>query len=115
MVGSFLDGEEITSSSSTASDEIVDDNATAGTGTDLTISSSESFNFENAKQVFMDDADSGQDFTADLKLENTFSLSGTVSITSTSDAVTGFGTLFTSELQVGDQITIPQAGAQVQT
>ena len=111
VVGSFLDGEEITSSSSTASDEIVDDNATAGTGTDLTISSSESFNFENAKQVFMNDADANQDFTADLKLENTFSLSGTVSITSTSDAVTGFGTLFTSELQVGDQITIPGAGA----
>ena len=68
--GSFNTGtsEKITSSSCTATDEIVDDNATAGTGTDLSVSSVVSHSFDKVKQVFMDDPDSGEDFSADTDL-----------------------------------------------
>ena len=101
--GSFNTGtsEKIISSSCTASDEIVDDNATAGNGTDLNVTTVVSHSFDKVKQVFMDDPDSGEDFTADTDLNAEFSLSGTVSTTS-GTTVTGFGTKFLTEVRAGD-------------
>ena len=46
---------------------------------DLTISAVVTNTFDKVKQVFMDDPDANQDFTADTNLGDTFSLSGTVS------------------------------------
>jgi len=60
--GAFQNGEKITASDSTESDKIVEDS----TNTDVTISIVTNFKFEEAKAMFMDDADGGQDFTADI-------------------------------------------------
>jgi len=113
--GSFNTGtsEKITSSSCTATDEIVDDNATAGTGTDLSVSAVVSHSYDRVKQVFMDDPDSGEDFSADTDLNAEFSLSGTVSTAGSGVAVTGFGTKFLTELRAGDVINIAGVGDRI--
>ena len=68
-------GEKLLSTSSAESDEILENSS----NTDLTISAIVVNAFDKVKQVFMDDADSGQDFSADTVLDTSFSLSGTVS------------------------------------
>jgi len=100
VVGTFSAGETLICTSSTEADELLQDSGS----TDLTISSIDTFAFENAKQVFMDDPDAGQDFTADLKLESEFSLNGFASIDAGDlDAVIGSGSAFSSELRVCSQ------------
>ena len=104
VVGTFTVGENIVSTSSTEADELLQDSGS----TDLTVSSVDAFAFENAKQVFMNDPDAGQDFTADLKLENTSTLEGLVTIDGADkDAVIGSNTSFSSQLRVGDIIQVP--------
>ena len=111
VVGTFTVGEEIKSTGSTASDEVVDDNATAGSGTDLTISAVTPQDFSSVKQVYMEDPDTGDaDFSADVVLSNTINLAGLVSYTS-STTVNGFQTDFTTELKVGDIISLPTGAA----
>ena len=61
-VGTFRVGEKITASDSAETGAIVENSG----NTDLTILGVETFSFNNFRQVFMDDADSGQDFTADF-------------------------------------------------
>ena len=75
VVGSFNTGEKVTSSSSTETDEILENSS----NDDLEISAVVTNTFDKVKQVFMDDPDANQDFTADTNLGDTFSLSGTVS------------------------------------
>ena len=58
VVGSFNTGEKLISTSSTETDEILENSSNA----DLTISAVVTNTFDKVKQVFMDDADSGQDF-----------------------------------------------------
>ena len=58
-------GEKITTSDSAETDDVVEDSSNA----DLTISKVEARSFGDVKQVFMEDADSGQDFTADIVTE----------------------------------------------
>ena len=112
--GSFNTGvEKIISSSCTASDEIVDDNATAGNGTDLNVTAVVSHSYDKVKQVFMDDPDSGEDFTADTDLNHEFSLSGTVSTSGSGTTVTGFGTKFLTEVRSGDVINIAGIGDRI--
>ena len=65
VVGTFQVGEKITASDSAETDAIVENSG----NTDLTILGVETFSFNNFRQVFMDDADSGQDFTADFITE----------------------------------------------
>ena len=62
VTGTFQVGEKITVSDSTESDKIVENSD----NTDLTIESLDKFKFTDVKQFFMDDDDSGQDFTADI-------------------------------------------------
>jgi len=63
--GTFQAGEKITSSASTETGSIVENSG----NTDLTILTINTFSFSNFRQVFMEDADSGQDFTADFVTE----------------------------------------------
>ena len=59
--------KKITPSDSSESDSIVENSS----NTDLTISSVVTHKFNETRSVFMDDDDSGQDFTADIVLERT--------------------------------------------
>ena len=65
VAGTFEEGEKITTSDSAETDDVVEDSSNA----DLTISKIEARSFGDVKQVFMEDADSGQDFTADIVTE----------------------------------------------
>ena len=60
--GAFQVGEKIIASDSAETGKLVEDS----TNTDVTISEVTSFKFEEAKAMFMDDADSGEDFSADI-------------------------------------------------
>ena len=64
VVGTFRLDEKITVSDSSETDDIVED----GGNTDLTISKIKRNTFADFKSVFMDDDDTGQDFTADFVL-----------------------------------------------
>ena len=109
VVGSFNTGEKLISTSSTETDEIIENSSNA----DLTISSVVTNTFDKVKQVFMDDPDTNQDFTADTNLGDTFSLSGTVSTAGSGTTVSGFGTRFVTELRVGDVINIAGVGDRI--
>ena len=108
-VGTFQTGEKILSTSSAETDQIVENSSNA----DITISAVTGRDFSEVKQVFMDDPQSGQDFTANLKLSNQLKLSGVVTTTSGDPTVTGFGTSFTTELKAGDHINIDGVGEKI--
>ena len=103
VTGTFTNGEKVKSTSSAETDEIVEDSG----NTDLTIASSQLFDFSMVHSMFMNDPDAGEDFTCDTVQESTFTLTGTVSTEPNNKTLTGFGTLFTTELRVGDAIEIP--------
>jgi hypothetical protein len=65
VVGTFQVGEKITASDSAETGAIVENSG----NTDLTITGAETFSVNNFRQVFMDDNDSGQDFTANFVTE----------------------------------------------
>ena len=65
VVGTFSSGEKLTASDSAETGLIIENAANA----DLTVSSTVTHTFADTRQIFMDDADSGQDFTADCVLE----------------------------------------------
>ena len=65
VVGTFQVGEKITASDSAETGAIVENSG----NTDLTVASFVTYSFNNFRQVFMDDDDSGQDFTADFVTE----------------------------------------------
>jgi len=65
VVGTFSSGEKLTASDSAETGLIIENAANA----DLTISSIISHTFADVRQIFMNDADAGQDFTADCVLE----------------------------------------------
>ena len=65
VAGTFESGEKITTSDSAETDDVVEDSDNA----DLTISKVEVRSFGDVKQAFMEDADAGQDFTADIVTE----------------------------------------------
>ena len=103
VTGTFTSGEKIKSTSSTETDEIIENSSNV----DLTISSSQLFDFSMVHSMFMNDPDAGEDFTCDTIQENTLTLTGTVSTEPSNKLLTGFGTLFLTELRVGDVIEIP--------
>ena len=65
IVGTFRNGETITASDSAETGGIVENSG----NTDLTILDTSTKNFGNFRQVYMADADSGHDFTADFVTE----------------------------------------------
>ena len=109
VVGSFNTGEKISTTSSAETDEILENSSNA----DLTINTIIINTFDKVKQVFMDDPDSGQDFSADTVLGTSFSLSGTVSTAGSGTTVSGFGTKFVTELRAGDVINIAGVGDRI--
>ena len=64
VAGNFQTGEKIKVSDGAEADLIVEDSG----NTDLTISSIKVNSFSNVRQFFMDDPDTGQDFSADVAL-----------------------------------------------
>ncbi len=79
VIGTFSSGEKIIASDSAETGLIIENAANA----DLTVSDIVTHSFADARQIFMDDSDSGQDFTADLVLETTAGLSGKVVLNGT--------------------------------
>jgi len=83
--GTFTVGEKITASDSAETDSIVENSSNA----DLTIASIVTHQFNETRSVFMDDDDSGQDFTADIVLERTSTgTDGQIVIDGTDDSST---------------------------
>jgi len=63
--GEFSSGEKLIASDSEETSSIIENSG----NTDLTVSSLVTHTFADVRQIFMDDADGGQDFTADCVLE----------------------------------------------
>ena len=103
VTGTFTNGEKIKSTSSVETDEIIENSSNV----DLTIASSQVFDFSMVHSMFMNDPDADEDFTCDTIQENNFTLTGTVSTEPSNKLLTGFGTLFLTELRVGDVIEVP--------
>ena len=80
----------------------------------MTISSVATYTFADVKQLYMQDlgATSGQDFTADIDLTATKTLSGTYRTEATgTDNLIGVSGYNTAEVKVGDIVTIPTGTA----
>ena len=109
VVGNFEVGEKLKSTSSTETDEILENSSNV----DLTISAISSYDLSTAKQVYMNDPDGGDpDFTADIVLGASVNLTGLITYTgSSSTTINGFQTDFTTELQVGDIVAFPSGSA----
>ena len=112
VVGTFQTNDSLLSSSSDEADGLV---KTSGNATLTLAGGVNQRTFDEVKQVFMDDGSgaSDEDFTADLVLNTSKSLSGTVSTASGNTTVTGFGTSFQTELRAGDLINISGVGDKV--
>ena len=108
VVGSFLTTDNLISTSSNESDGLVKDTS----NNTLTVSSIVPKTFDQVKQVRMDDpTNADEDFTADISLNTILTLDGSVSMNGSNANVTGFGTSFSSDLKVGDFVTVVGAGA----
>ena len=95
--GEFITGEAFTSSVTT--------NTVAGTILATTNNAVNRKNFgRDVKQIFMDTS-TGLDYTADINLTESKTLGGSIDVTTT--AVTGFNTEFTTDLVVGDIVSLP--------
>ena len=109
VVGTFIDGEKVTSTSSTEADEILEDSG----NTDLTIATNgvTAHDFSEVKQTFMLDPDGSPDanFSADIFLDSDVTISGLV--TNSTTTLNGFQTSFETELQDGDVISLPSGAA----
>jgi len=109
VVGTFSAGENVTSSGSTETDEILENSSNA----DLEISSIETFDFSAVKQSYMFGSDQTpanvEDFTGDIILDDNKTLTGLVSCNPAVGNVTvsGFQTDFVTELKVGDIVSFP--------
>ena len=83
VVGTFSSGEKVTASDSAETGGIIENSG----NTDLTISKIETFSFVDFRQVFMEDDDSGQDFTADFVTEQLTNVFADVLLENGTDAV----------------------------
>ena len=79
VIGTFSVGEKLIASDSAETGLIIENSG----NTDLTVSEITTHTFADARQVFMDDSDGGQDFTADFVLTTTAGLSGKVVLNGT--------------------------------
>ena len=102
--GDFIEGESITSSVTT--------DTPAGNISAATNSVNNRKRFaRDVKQIFMDTS-TGLDYTADVNLSETKVLRGTID--SNSSTITGFTTEFTTDLIVGDIVSLPTGAAGVE-
>ena len=79
VVGTFSAGEKIIASDSSETGGIVENSSDA----DLTISEVTEFSFSDARSVFMQDVDAGQNFTADFVLESATGEEGSIALDGT--------------------------------
>ena len=106
-------GEKIKVSDSTETDLIVEDSG----NTDLTITSIKVNAFADVRQVFMDDDDTGQDFTADISLstQNTdasfLQLNGTDTSGSNADDLLRMEDGTTTATSLGDNTSIERGAS----
>jgi len=107
VTGSFISGETITGSTSSYTAVIQNDR--------YGFNGVQSFDFPSVKQLGMSGSPT---YTADVSLDSTygtdFPLFGSFSVANSGTSVTGFGTLFTTELRIGDNITFTtDAGSSI--
>jgi len=96
--GMFSAGETITGGTSSNTSSIQSDI--------LGFKGVRSFDFPSVKQLGMAGSPTyTSDVTVDSTYGETYPVFGTLSIENSSAVITGYGTLFTSELKIGDQIT----------
>ena len=113
VIGNFLLNEKIKTSDSAETDDIVEDSG----NTDLTITSLKSNTIEDVRQVFMDDNDSGQDFSADVVLDNQNTdasflvIDGTDSTGANSDDLLRMEDGTTTATSLGDNTSIERGAA----
>ena len=94
VVGTFVVGDAITTNGTTS-------------GT-TTVTAVRNYNIDRARGVSQDPADAGSTiFTANVVVDGSKTLLGTVTFTNSSSSVTGFATSFTTELKEGDIIVNP--------
>ena len=79
VAGNFTVGNKIKASDSAETGQLIEDSG----NTDLTITAIETFNFSNVRSVYMQDPDSGQDFTADFVLTRASGEDGSIAIDGT--------------------------------
>ena len=103
-------GEKLISSSQTVSNnanQFIEDSSNVV----LTVATITTRNFDDVKSVFMNSPNTGQDFTANLVLSSTLTLGGNVSMNGSNANCNWFNTTFTTDLKVGDFVTVPNAGS----
>ena len=107
VTGVFVAGETITGATSSAT-AVIQSDRYGFTGV-------QSFDFTQVKQIGMAGSPT---YTADVATDSTFGerypVFGSISVANSGTAVTGFGTLFNTELKIGDSITFTtDAGSSV--
>jgi len=94
VVGTFVVGDAITTNGTTS-------------GT-TTVTAVRNYNIDRARGISQDPVDAGSTiFTANVEVDASKTLLGTVTFTNSSTSVTGFATKFTTELKEGDIVINP--------
>jgi hypothetical protein len=107
VIGSFVAGETITGAISSYTAAIQDNR--------YGFEGAKTFDFTSIKQLGMSGSPT---YTADTAIDSTYGdnypIYGSFSVANNGTSVTGFGTLFTTELQIGDSITFTtDAGSSI--
>ncbi|NDB60461.1 DUF4815 domain-containing protein, partial [bacterium] len=98
VIGTFSAGETITGATSSVTG-VIQRNAVGFNGV-------QSFNFNQVKQIGMSGSPTyTADTSTDVNYGDSYQLYGQISVANNGTTVTGFGTLFNTELTVGDSIT----------
>jgi len=98
VIGTFSAGETITGATSLAT-AVIQRNAVGFNGV-------QSFNFNQVKQIGMSGSPTyTADTSTDINFGDSYQLYGQISVSNSGTTITGFGTLFNTELVIGDSIT----------
>lgn len=98
VIGTFSAGETITGATSSVT-AVIQRNAVGFNGV-------QSFNFNQVKQIGMSGSPTyTADTSTDASFGDSYQLYGQVSVANSGTTITGFGTLFNTELVIGDSIT----------
>ena len=110
VVGSFSSGEKLIASDSTETGGLIENSS----NTDLTVSSITENSVTDSKSIWQDatTGSADDDFTCDIQLDDKTTLSGTYRTeTSGTDNLIGVAGYDTSQVKVGDVVTIPTGTA----
>ncbi|NBP58031.1 DUF4815 domain-containing protein, partial [bacterium] len=107
VTGTFVSGETITGATSSLT-AVIQDNRYGFNGV-------QTFDFTSVKQIGMSGSPT---YTSDVSTDSTYGdnyrLFGSLSVANSGTTVTGFGTLFNTELRIGDSITFTtDAGSSI--